>query len=165
MFHDDSDGKSWANNYSTNWTNAQKSTRFYLESYKVKRFSHTFTTGTNVGTTRVGIQYPHTNGYGIRFYGVQLEKGDSMSPIYTYTYTSTPDVSSATPLSINIDPRLGTLPPGVSATYVVTLTLDQSIIDNAQELYNKVDAVVNFTTPSGVSVTTVSYTHLRAHET
>ena len=136
MFHDDSDGKSWTSNYSTNWTNAQKSTRFYLESYKVKRFSHTFTTGTNVGTTRVGIQYPHLDNHGIRFYGIQLEKGDSMSPIYTYTYTSTPEVSSATPLAINTDPRLGTLAPGVSATYVVTLTLDQSIIDNAQELYN-----------------------------
>ena len=59
MFHDDSDGKSWTTNYSTNWTNAQKSTRFYLESYKVKRFSHTFTTGTNVGTTRVGLNFPH----------------------------------------------------------------------------------------------------------
>ena len=30
MFHDDSDGKSWGTGYVTNWTNAQKSTRFYL---------------------------------------------------------------------------------------------------------------------------------------
>ena len=162
IFHDDSNGKKWINsssdsNLTTNWDNAQKSQRLYLDPTNyVKRFSQTFTTGTGVGTTRVGINFPHLNGAGIIFYGMQLEKGDSMSPIYTYTYTSTPDVTSATPLSINTDPRFGTLDPGVSATYIVTLTLDQSIIDNAQELYNKVDAVVSFTTPSGISVTMTS---------
>jgi uncharacterized repeat protein (TIGR01451 family) len=90
IFHDDSNGKSWNNSsgnsyLNTNWTNAQKSERFYIVDYKVKRFSHTFTTGTGVGTTRVGINFPYMNGYGVLFYGMQLEKGSQMSPIYTYT--------------------------------------------------------------------------------
>ena len=83
----------------TNWNNAQKSTRFYLNEYKYKRFSYTFTTDNDVSTTRVGIQYPHWNGYGIHFYGMQLEKGSEMSPIYTYTYSASPDVSNATPFT------------------------------------------------------------------
>ena len=58
LFHDGSD-PSWSTNYNTNWNNVQKSTRFYLNEYKYKRFSHTFTTGNTVGTTRVGVQYPH----------------------------------------------------------------------------------------------------------
>ena len=104
VFHDDNNGN-WSTSYLTNWNNAQKSTRFYLNEYKYKNFSHTFTTGNNPGTTRVGIQYPHMNGYGIHFYGLQLEKGSKMSPIYTYTYTSTPDVSAATPLLVSADPQ------------------------------------------------------------
>ena len=87
---------------------------------------------------------------------MQLEKGSSMSPIYTYTYSMTPDVSSAPPLSINADPRCGVLDPGVSATYMVTVTLDQSIIDSAQELYNQVTANIEFVTPSGLTVTMTS---------
>ena len=85
-FHDggNSSGQ-WTSNYTTNWNNAQKSTRFYFDEYKYKRFSYTFTTDNDVSTTRVGIQYPHMNGYGIHFYGMQLEKGSTMSPIPTPT--------------------------------------------------------------------------------
>ena len=103
IFHDDSDGKSWINsssnaNLNTNWNNAQKSERLYLDGYKVKRFSHTFTTGTNVGTSRVGLTFPWVDNNGMLFYGMQLEKGSEMSPIYTYTHTSSPDVTMPHPL-------------------------------------------------------------------
>ena len=56
----------------------------------------------------------------------------------------TPDVSSAPPLSIN-DPRFA-LHPGVSATYMVTVTLDQSIIDSAQSFTIKL-LQIEFVTP------------------
>ena len=39
---------------------------------------------------------------------------------------------------------------------MVTLTLDQSIIDSAQELYNQVTADIEFVTPSGLTVTMTS---------
>ena len=139
----------------TNWDNAQKSTRYYFDSYKIERISHTFTTGNNPGTTRVGLQVPYNSGGGNQFYGFQLEKGSKMSPIYTYTYTSTPDVSAAPPLLMSADPQDSYIDPGVSA-YIVTLTLDQSIIDSAQELYNQVTADIEFVTPSGVTVTMTS---------
>ena len=87
---------------------------------------------------------------------MQLEKGSEMSPIYTYTYSASPDVSNATPLYMSADPRDSFIAPGVSATYIVTLTLDQSIIDAAQELYNQVTADIEFVTPSGLTVTMTS---------
>ena len=87
---------------------------------------------------------------------MQLEKGSEMSPIYTYTYSASPDVSNATPLYMSADPRDSSIEPGVSATYIVTLTLDQSIIDAAQELYNQVTADIEFVTPSGLPVTMTS---------
>ena len=70
----------------------------------------------------------------------------------------TPDVSNAPPLSICklILKDLGFIDPGVSATYIVTVTLDQSIIDSAQELYNQVTANIEFVTPSGLTVTMTS---------
>ena len=155
VFHDDNNGN-WSTSYLTNWDNAQKSTRYYFDSYKIERISHTFTTGNNPGTTRVGLQLPYSSGAGNQFYGFQLEKGSKMSPIYTYTYTSTPDVSAAPPLLLSADPQDSYIDPGVSATYIVTLTLDQSIIDSAQELYNQVTADIEFVTPSGVTVTMTS---------
>ena len=87
---------------------------------------------------------------------MQLEKGSSMSPIYTYTYSMSPDVTNATPLILQADPQRGYIDPGVSATYIVTVTLDQSIIDSAQELYNQVTANIEFVTPSGLTVTMTS---------
>ena len=147
LFHSAPANSSWSTNYSTNWSNVQKSARFYPNEYKYTRYSHTFTTGNSVGTTRVGIQYPHWNGYGINFYGLQLEKGSEMSPIYTYTYSSSPDVTNAPPILPETDPRETFIAPGVAATYMVTITLDQSIIDSAQELYNQVTANVQFVTP------------------
>ena len=161
IFHDDSDGKSWINstnnsNLNTNWNNAQKSERLYLDSYKVKRFSHTFTTGTNVGTTRVGLTFPHTNGFGIIFYGMQLEKGKKCL-LFTPTPIALLQMSQMPHrLSMQADPQRGYIDPGVSATYIVTVTLDQSIIDSAQELYNQVTANIEFVTPSGLTVTMTS---------
>ena len=63
VFHDgDSNSDNWGtfnNAYHSNWTNAQKSTRFYFQEQQVYRFSHTFTTDASVGTTRVGIAAPN----------------------------------------------------------------------------------------------------------
>ena len=69
---------------------------------------------------------------------------------------SSPDVTNATPLILQADPQRGYIDPGVSATYIVTVTLDQSIIDSAQELYNQVTANIEFVTPSGLTVTMTS---------
>ena len=88
LFHDGGNlAGQWTSNYTTNWNNAQKSTRFYLNEYKYKRFSYTFTTDNDVSTTRVGIQYPHMNGYGIHFYGMQLEKKVVQCLLYIPTPT------------------------------------------------------------------------------
>ena len=87
VFHDDNNGNwSTTNNssYLTNWNNAQKSNRYYFDSYKIERISHTFTTGNNPGTTRVGLQVPYNAGGGNQFYGFQLEKGSKMSVSYTH---------------------------------------------------------------------------------
>ena len=91
IFHDDSIGKRWTNSngtsyLNTNWNNAQKSPRFYLLENEVKRFSHTFTTGTGVGTTRVGINFPFMNGYGALFYGIQLEKKQNVTYLHLHLF-------------------------------------------------------------------------------
>ena len=154
VFHDgDSNSENWIDangSYITNWNNAQKSTRFYFENTQVYRFSHTFTTDASVSTTRVGIAPPYGVAMnGAYFYGFQLEEGASMSPVYTYTYNNT---VSATTVTLTVDPRIDALSPGVGATYQVTLTLTQGIVDNHQVLVNTVTATGAFITPGGNSI-------------
>ena len=117
------------------------------------RFSHTFTTDSSVGITRVGIAPPYSNNQGAWFYGMQLEEGPTMSPVYTYTYNNT---VSATTASISADPRVIELGPGNVATFQVTLTLDSTIVDNHQTLVNTVTATGLFTTPAGVTLQVTS---------
>ena len=162
IFHDDSDGKSWNNstnnsNLNTNWNNAQKSERLYLDSYKVKRFSHTFTTGTNVGTTRVGLTFPHIRMVlELCFMECSLKKE---TKCLLFTPTPIPLLQmSQMPHRLLCKQILkeDILILGFKATYIVTVTLDQSIIDSAQELYNQVTANIEFVTPSGLTVTMTS---------
>ena len=156
VFHDEGTGQSWTDgigNFLTNWNNAQKSPRFYFEDVRVYRFSHTFTTDSSVGITRVGIAPPYSNNQGAWFYGMQLEEGPTMSPVYTYTYDNT---VSATTASISADPRVIELGPGNGATFQVTLTLDSTIVDNHQTLVNTVTATGLFTTPAGVTLQVTS---------
>jgi uncharacterized repeat protein (TIGR01451 family) len=156
IFHDSGTGQTWTDvdgNYLTNWNNTQKSPRFYFDDMQVYRFSHTFTTDASVGTTRVGIAPPYAGSYGAWFYGIQLEERPSMSPVYTYTYDNT---VSATTATIDTDPRVIELGPGNGATYQVTLTLSQSIVDNHQVLVNTVTATGVFTTPAGVTLQATS---------
>ena len=79
----------------------------------------------------------------------KLEEGASMSPVFNYTYNNT---VSATTAGLILDPRIGILAPGVGATYQVTLTLTQDIVDNHQTLVNTVTATGAFTTPAGVTL-------------
>ena len=76
-----------------------------------------------------------------------------MSPVYTYTYNNT---VSATTATITADPRLDALAPGAGATYQVTLTLTQGIVDKHQVLVNSVTATGTFVTPAGVSLQATS---------
>ncbi|MAW14797.1 MAG: hypothetical protein CMC25_00005, partial [Flavobacteriaceae bacterium] len=156
VFHDGGTGQTWTDidgNFLTNWNNAQKSPRFYFQEQQVYRFSHTFTTDSSVDITRVGIAPPYAGNVGAWFYGIQLEEGPSMSPVYTYTYNN---AVSATTASIEADPKVIELGPGNAATYQVTLTLTQSIVDNHQKLVNTATVTGTFTTPAGISLQATS---------
>ena len=76
-----------------------------------------------------------------------------MSPVYTYTYNN---AVSATTASIDADPKVIELGPGNAATYQVTLTLTQSIVDNHQTLVNTATVTGTFTTPAGISLQATS---------
>ena len=143
VFHDDNNGN-WSTSYLTNWDNAQKSTRYYFDSYKIERISHTFTTGNNPGTTRVGLQLPYSSGAGNQFYGFQLEKGSKMSPIYTYTYSSSPDVTNAPPLLMKLlTHRDSFIDPGVQRHIWLQLLLTNQLLIQPRSFIIRLPLILN----------------------
>ena len=75
-------------------------------------------------------------------------------PLYTPTHIIT--LYRQQQQLLSVDPRIDALAPGVGATYQVTLTLTQGIVNNHQVLVNSVTATGTLVTRAGVSLQATS---------
>ena len=98
-----------------------------------RRYYWTFSTTTTT-TYSVGIVAPNLNYDYTALWGIQLEKG-SVPTTYIYTRQN---ISTTPSRTVEIDPSIGALPPGESATYIAQVSITQAMMDIATEISNQV---------------------------